>query len=71
MTSDQLNSLMTKHGLTREDLAAITGKTTRQAYSWTSGLFAVPRSLAMILYALDEGRIDPKWIISCIRKELN
>lgn len=69
MTSDQLNALMAKHSLTREDLAAITGKTIRQAYSWTSGLFAVPRSLAIILYALDDGKVDPPWLIKCIRRE--
>lgn len=69
MTSDQLNALMTKHGLSRDDLASISGKTVRQAYSWTSGLFAVPRSLALVLYALDDGRIDAKWIISRLKKE--
>jgi hypothetical protein len=69
VTHTQLLAIMARHGLSREDLAAIAGKTTRQTYSWTTGIFAVPRSLAIVLYALDEGKIDPGWIVKAIRRE--
>lgn len=69
MTSEKLIELMSRHGLSREDLASISGKSVRQVYSWTSGIFSVPRSVAIVLYALEEGKIDPAWIIHAIRRE--
>lgn len=69
MTSEKLIELMSRHGLSREDLASISGKSVRQVYSWTSGIFSVPRSVAIVLYAVDDGRIDPQWILSAIRRE--
>ena len=60
---------MEGHGITADDLATISGKTTRQVRSWLSGAFPVPRMLALILIALDEDRIDGRWLVSKIRVE--
>jgi transcriptional regulator with XRE-family HTH domain len=69
MTKEKLRSIMDKHKLSQTDIAAITGKTVRQVYSWLSGVHAVPRSLAIILYALDEGKITPANIVVWISRK--
>lgn len=69
MTPEQLTDIMTRLNLSREDVASIAGKTTRQVYSWTSGLFSVPRSVALVLHALDDGKIDVPWVVSKLKKE--
>jgi len=68
MTNAQLIELMNKNNLSREDLASLSGKSVRQVYSWTSGLFSVPRSVALLVLALDEGLIYPAWVVSAIQK---
>jgi hypothetical protein len=70
MKTEELIDIMTRHKLSRADIAALAGKTTRQAFSWEKGIFAVPRTLALILYALDEGRVDIRWVIGRIHKEI-
>jgi hypothetical protein len=62
MTSEELISLLVRNGLSREDLAAIAGRTTRQTYWWTSGKKEIPRSLCLILTALDQGKVSIKWL---------
>ena len=69
MTKEKLVEIMLKHNIGREDLASISGKSVRQVYSWTSSVFRVPRSVALILSAIDDGKIDAKWIISAIGRE--
>jgi hypothetical protein len=66
---EKLKTIMDRHGLGHEDIAAITGKTTRQVHSWLSGIYAVPRSLALVLYALDENAIGPGDIVRWVRRE--
>lgn len=68
MTNAQLIEMMNKLNLSREDLASLSGKSVRQVYSWTSGLFSVPRSVAILVLALDEGLISPEWVVSAIKK---
>lgn len=68
MTGDKLRAIMAKHNLVHTDVAAIAKKTTRQVYSWLSGSHAVPRSVALILYAIDEGKIAPSDIVRWIRR---
>jgi len=70
MKTEELIDIMTRHKLSRADIAALAGKTTRQAFSWEKGIFAVPRTLALILYALDEGKVDVRWVIGRIHKEI-
>lgn len=70
MTNAELIEMMNKLNLSREDLASLSGKSVRQVYSWTSGLFSVPRSVAILVLALDEGMISPEWVVSAI-KQLN
>ena len=69
MTHNELAEIMSRHKLSRADIAAISGKSSRQVFSWEKGLFSVPRTLALILYAIDEDKVDAKWIIAKIHKE--
>lgn len=69
MTNDKLRAIIDKHGLAQTDIAAIAGKTTRQVYSWLSGQHAVPRALAVILHALDDGKIVAADLVKWIRRE--
>jgi hypothetical protein len=69
MTKEKLLAIMESAGLTRDDLSAITGRTSRQTYAWTTGEAPVPRPLALVLYALEDGSISFDWLIEAIRKE--
>lgn len=69
MTQNEMLEIMSRHNLSRADIAAISGKSPRQVFSWEKGIFSVPRTVALMLYALDEGRVNAKWIIAKIHKE--
>jgi len=69
MTQNEMLDIMNRHKLSRADIAAISGKSQRQVFSWEKGIFSVPRTVALMLYALDEGKVDARWIISKIHKE--
>jgi hypothetical protein len=69
MTPEKLVTLMDRHGMTREDLAHIAGRTTRQTYGWTTGQSSIPQVLAILLRALDEGKVDPGWLLRAVRLE--
>ena len=69
MTQNEMLEIMSRHKLSRADIAAISGKSPRQVFSWEKGIFAVPRTVSLILQALDEGKVDSKWLIAKIHKE--
>lgn len=69
MTQNEMLEIMSRHKLSRADIAAISGKSPRQVFSWEKGIFSVPRTVALILYALDEDRVDTKWLIAKIHRE--
>lgn len=57
-----LQSLLHKHNIRHRDLAFITGRTTRAVTHWVQGERPLPRSTELLLLALDEGKIDEKWL---------
>jgi hypothetical protein len=69
MTKEKLLAIMESAGLTRDDLSAITGRTSRQTYAWTTGEAPVPRALALVLYGLEDQTIGLMWLAGAIRKE--
>ena len=69
MTKERLLAIMESAQLSRDDLSAITGRSSRQTYSWTTGAAPVPRALALVLYALEDDLITFNWLIEAIRKE--
>jgi hypothetical protein len=66
-----LQSLMTKHNIRHKDLAFITGRTERAVHQWVYGIRPLPRSTALLLQALDDGRIDEAWLASKLARHLN
>jgi len=70
MTKEKLAEIMAKHKLGNADIAVITGKTKRQVQSWLSGKYSVPRTLFLVLIALDEGFISTANIANWVRRDL-
>lgn len=68
MTRKELRDLMRRHGVIQRDLATLTGRTERAVYNWMQGTRPLPRSVELLLLALDEGRIDANWLVSKISK---
>lgn len=67
MNSSELSAIMERIGLLPSDLEAISGKTSRQVRSWRTGAFPVPKPLALVLLALDDGRIDVRWLLDRLK----
>ena len=57
-----LAALMRKHRIRHKDLAFITGRTERAVHQWVHGIRPPPRCATLLLAALDDGRIDEKWL---------
>lgn len=62
MKSSSLKDLTDRLGMTQDDLASLSGRSTRSVRSWLSGAFQPPPSVILILIAIDEGRIDFSWL---------
>lgn len=69
MTKERLLAIMESAGLSRDDLSAVTGRSSRQTYAWTTGAAPVPRTLALLLIALEDRVVSFDWLIEAIRKE--
>ena len=69
MTKERLLAIMESAQLSRDDLSAVSGRTTRQTYAWTTGEAPVPRPLALVLYALEDNAISFDWLVEAIRKD--
>lgn len=65
-----LATLMRKHKIRHKDLAFITGRTERAVHQWVHGIRPLPRSATLLLAALDDGRIDEKWLGANLAKYL-
>ena len=62
MTHEELNQILTRHELRHADLAVLAKVTTRAVHNWTSGKWPVPRTLAILLRAIDKGLITEAWL---------
>jgi len=69
MTKEKLLAIMESAQLSRNDLSAVSGRTTRQTYAWTTGAAPVPRPLALVLYALEDNSIDVEWLAKTMGKD--
>lgn len=61
MTKNEYRALIKRLGLRQVDVAWIAGVSGRQAKRWSSGACPVPRSVFLLLRALEEGRLHPYW----------
>jgi transcriptional regulator with XRE-family HTH domain len=56
--------------LTQNDIATIAGVTPRQVNSWVRGVHTVPRSVSLILLALDSDQLDADWLVDAVEREV-
>lgn len=68
---NDLQALLDKHRIRHTDLAFISGRTIRAVNHWVYGRHPLPRSLELLLAALDEGKIDEAWLASKLSRHLN
>lgn len=62
MNPPDLQTIMDRHNLLQVDLAIICSVTPRTVHNWIHGRKPVPRAVALLLRALDDGRIDVHWL---------
>lgn len=70
MTKDQLRIVLDKLGLTNNDIATIAGVTPRQVNSWLRGVNSIPRSVVLLLAALDNGQLSVDWLVQAVEMEI-
>ena len=69
MTADELKHCVKRSGMTRSDLSRLSGRSPRQATSWLTGVAPVPRSVAIIVRAINEKRVPLAWLMEVIHEE--
>ena len=70
MTTNQLRTVLDKLGITNTDVATIAGVTPRQVNSWLRGVNSIPRSVVLILAALDNGQLPIDWLVKAVEMEI-
>jgi len=65
-----LQALLDKHNIRHADLAFISGRTIRAVNHWVYGRHPLPRSVELLLAALEDGRIDEAWLAKQLSKHL-
>ena len=65
-----LQDRLTKLNIRHRDLAFITGRTIRAVHQWVYDIRPLPRSTDLLLQALEDGRIDEKWLASKLSQHL-
>ena len=57
-----LQTLLDRHNIRHRDLAFITGRSIRSVKNWIDDTHPLPRSVELIIAALEDGKIDEKWL---------
>ena len=70
MNAAELNIVLARLEMSKTDLATIVGVTPRQVNSWGRGAHAIPRSVALILGALDNKQISINWVVDFVENEM-
>lgn len=70
MNSDELKIIINRLGISKSDLATIVGVTERQVYSWLNRTNRIPRSVSIVLAALDNEKINLDWVVSFVEMEM-
>lgn len=66
MQPEELQNALLRHGLFQSDMARICGVTTKTIQNWLRGRQDIPRPVALIVMALDEGALSLRWLASHI-----
>jgi transcriptional regulator with XRE-family HTH domain len=70
VTPNQLRIVLDKLGITNTDVATIAGVTPRQVNSWLRGVNGIPRSVVLILAALDNKQLSIDWLVQAVEMEV-
>jgi plasmid maintenance system antidote protein VapI len=62
MQPEELQNALLRHGLFQSDMARICGVTTKTIQNWLRGRQDIPRPVALIVMALDEGALSLRWL---------
>lgn len=65
-----LQEILDRHNIRHKDLAFMCGYTIRAVGQWKAGERPVPRSVQLLLQAIEEGRIDETWLADKLRSYL-
>ena len=66
MQPQELQNALLRHGLFQSDMARICGVTTKTIQNWLRGRQDIPRPVALLIMALDEGALSLRWLASHI-----
>lgn len=70
MNASELARALKRLNISKNDLATITGVTPRQVNSWSRGVHAIPRSVAVVIGALDNEALSIDWLVDFVEKEI-
>ena len=70
MTPTDLSQFLDRHDISKDDVAKICGVSLKSFYSWLNGQHRIPRSVAMLLTAYDEGFIEIDWIVDFVENDM-
>ena len=70
MTPTDFSSLIARNDLTKDDVATICGVSLKTLYSWLNGQHAIPRSVAILLTAVDSGTVSLDWVVGQVETEM-
>jgi hypothetical protein len=62
--------ILDRHNIRHKDLAFMAGYTIRAVGQWKAGQRPVPRSVQLLLYAIEDGRIDEAWLAEKLKAHL-
>jgi hypothetical protein len=65
-----LQDVLDRHNIRHKDLAFMAGYTIRAVGQWKAGERPVPRSVQLLLKAIDDGRINEQWLADNLRAYL-
>jgi hypothetical protein len=65
-----LQTILDRHNIRHKDLAFMAGYTIRAVGQWKAGERPVPRSVQLLLQAIEDGRIDEAWLAEKLRTYL-
>ena len=71
MTNGELIARMTELDLSITDVALVGGTSRRAVEKWRSGQHPVPRTIALILDAMQDGKIDGDWLIDWLSQRVD
>jgi|GEM_PF-4399390 len=65
-----MQEILDRHNIRHKDLAFMAGYTIRAVGQWKAGERPVPRSVQLLLKAIDDGRINEQWLADNLRTYL-